>query len=209
MAISRHKPILIVLCAALVFMALLAVRPSVTYACSCVVPAAPLEAMEQNAAVFSGKVISIQKQTGILQSSADPVKVTFAVAASWKGVEDDTVTLTTALGSESCGFEFKEGEDYLVYARAAQDTGELTTSLCSRTTVLASAGEDLSALGPGEVPAPMAEPPKAENSVPPRNADIPDDGGTSAPYILAGLVLVVIAIGASALYLNRKKGRRK
>ncbi|MFD2875476.1 hypothetical protein ACFTAO_05035 [Paenibacillus rhizoplanae] len=43
---------LMILCALMVFMTLLTVRPQVTYACSCVVSPSPLEAMEKSAAVF-------------------------------------------------------------------------------------------------------------------------------------------------------------
>lgn len=95
----------------LIFTALLTVRPSVTYACSCVMPAEPLEALEKSTAVFVGKVVDMKEPSqGNIISSADPVKVTFEVDSSWKGVEGNQVTLTTALSSASCGFEFVEGK---------------------------------------------------------------------------------------------------
>ena len=107
---------LTILCALIVFMTLLTVRPQVTYACSCAVSASPLEAMEQSAAVFEGTVVSIKEKFKIMQSSADPVRVTFQVGARWKGEMGEKVTVTTALSGASCGFEFTKGERYIVYA---------------------------------------------------------------------------------------------
>lgn len=167
---------LMVLCALLVFMTLLTVRPQVTYACSCVVPAPPLEAMENSTAVFEGTVISIKKPSGLLQSSADPEQVTFQVGARWKGEVGEQLTLSTAQSSDSCGFEFTEGERYLVYARGEADgggekgneeSGGLTTSLCSRTAEYVHAQEDLNELGPGNGGLSPTEPP-----------DLVEGGGT-------------------------------
>lgn len=196
-----RKPVLIILCSALIFMALLIVRPSVTYACSCVMPAAPLESLEKSTAVFSGKVVSIKKRTGTVLSSADPVQVTFDIGVSWKGVEADTVTLTTALHSESCGFEFTEGESYLVYARTEKNNDKLHTGLCSRTVLLASAGADLNELGPGISTVTPTEPPRAEAYVLPQIS--------SFPYVFIWGSLVVLAVLLVVfLYQNRNKRRR-
>lgn len=86
-AIKRIPGVLLmILCVLLVSMTLLTVRPQVTYACSCVIPAPPLEALEDSAAVFEGTVISVTKPSGIMQSSADPMQVTFQVGARWKGI---------------------------------------------------------------------------------------------------------------------------
>lgn len=145
-----RSPLMMFLSITLIFMALLTVRPSVTYACSCVVPAEPLEALESSSAVFTGKVVDKKEPKGTIISSADPVKVTFEVDSSWKGIKGNKVTLSTALSSASCGFEFVEGESYIVYAYAndEDDSGKLEASLCSRTKLLASASEDLKELGP-------------------------------------------------------------
>lgn len=145
---------LMVLCALIVFMTLLTVRPQVTYACSCAVPASPLEAMEQSAAVFEGTVVSIKEKFKIMQSSADPVQATFQVGARWKGEVGEKVTVTTALSGASCGFEFTKGERYIVYAGGEEAAGEggtakLTVSLCSRTALFSGAEEDLNELGAG------------------------------------------------------------
>jgi len=55
----------------------------------------------------------------------------------------------TSRDSTSCGFEFTSNE-YLVYANKYD--GELRASLCSRTTLLSLAQDDLNELGIGEKP---------------------------------------------------------
>ncbi|MNO64750.1 hypothetical protein D3C76_554870 [compost metagenome] len=221
---NLRSPLLIILSILLIFMALLTVRPSVTYACSCVVPAEPLEALEQNSAVFVGKVVDIKETKGTIISSADPVKVTFNVDSSWKGVEGNKVTLTTALSSASCGFEFVEGESYIVYANAngEENSGKLVASLCSRTKLLASASEDLKELGPSiSAETPTASPevtsnhsPKSENG----NNEATDVAGTPATGSdsvslvnvgISGIIIVLIAIVGAVLYRRRVGGTRK
>ncbi|MFC6653047.1 hypothetical protein [Paenibacillus rhizoplanae] len=100
---------LMILCALMVFMTLLTVRPQVTYACSCVVSPSPLEAMEKSAAVFEGTVVSIKEKFKIMQSSADPVRVTFQVGARWKGEMGEKVTVTTALSGRAAGSSSPRG----------------------------------------------------------------------------------------------------
>jgi hypothetical protein len=50
----------------------------------------------------------------------------------------------TAFGD--CGYNFQEGETYLVYADSDEDSNVLSTSSCSRTRRLSDAGEDLTYL---------------------------------------------------------------
>ncbi|MEK3673750.1 hypothetical protein [Paenibacillus sp. FSL R10-2771] len=220
-AIKRIRGVLLMfLCALLVFMTLLTVRPQVTYACSCVIPAPPLEALEDSAAVFEGTVISVAKPSGIIQSSADPMQVTFQVGARWKGDLGNQVTVSTAQSGDSCGFEFAEGERYMVYARGAEADGnlakgneeqsELTTSLCSRTALYADAQEDLNELGPGTGGgSPTAPPETAEGDAP----SVPvDNHSATAPWLLyvgagAGMV-ILIALGLTWQRRQSNKSRK-
>ena len=112
------------------------------YACSCEYPSSPDDALKNSDAVFSGKVLSLQEtNTGYMKSSADPVVVTFEVDDVWKGPQTKTITVSTAASSASCGYEFQEGEKYIVYANGQESS--LSTGLCSRTTLFANADEDL------------------------------------------------------------------
>ena len=129
---------------------LLVVNTTIVSACSCILPAPPKESLEQSTAVFAGKVVDIDVPSGIVLSTADPVKVTFGVSKIWKGPDYKTLVLTTARSGGSCGYSFKENEDYIVYAYGEED--KLTTGICSRTKLLANAQEDLQELVEGNLP---------------------------------------------------------
>ncbi|MEK3713086.1 hypothetical protein [Paenibacillus sp. FSL R7-0333] len=220
---------LMVLCALIVFMTLLTVRPQVTYACSCAVPASPLEAMEQSAAVFEGTVVSIKEKFKIMQSSADPVQATFQVGARWKGEVGEKVTVTTALSGASCGFEFTKGERYIVYAGGEEAAGEggtakLTVSLCSRTALFSGAEEDLNELGAGmsggspTEPPGIADDPGAVSGNNPTSANPPvsennstsEPKTTSAPWLpYAGAGAGIVVLGAAAVILLRRQSNSR
>jgi hypothetical protein len=100
--------------------------------------------LQQNKAVFSGKVIAVKKPF-VIRSSADPVKVTFEVYQVWKGDVGKKVSLHTGMSGASCGFDFIENQEYLVYANG--EMANLKASLCSRTQVFQTASEDVVALG--------------------------------------------------------------
>jgi len=73
------------------------------------------------------------------------IAVTFTVSQSWKGVSSRRVTIVTGRGGGDCGFEFKSGVDYLVYAYEPGGDG-CQTNICTRTKELAHAAEDLAFL---------------------------------------------------------------
>lgn len=219
-----RSPLMMFLSITLIFIALLTVRPSVTYACSCVVPAEPLEALKSNSAVFTGKVVDKKEPKGTIISSADSVKVTFEVDSSWKGVKGNKVTLSTALSSASCGFEFVEGESYIVYAYAndEDDSGKLEASLCSRTKLLASASEDLKELGPSISAGTPTASPEVTSNPSPKSADgnnestdvagKPAADSDSFPLVnvgISGVIIVLIAIVGAVIYRRRDGGTRK
>jgi len=155
--------------------------PDQTFACSCIPPSPPLESLAGSDAVFAGKVVRIEKEDGIIISSADPVKVVFAVSQVWKGEEKAEIDLTTARDSASCGYDFIVGVEYLVYANNSE-TG-LTTGLCSRTMSLSMADEDLAALGEGVFPPPA--PQTSSSSLP---------WGLAVGAVVIGLALLVALI---------------
>jgi hypothetical protein len=117
------------------------------FACSCLQPAPPLKALAESDAVFSGTVVSLSEPM-LPTSSADLMSVEFDVAQVWKGDISQKEEIHTALSSASCGFNFEAGRDYIVYAN--EYGGRLQASLCSRTSLLSDAQEDLQALGAGK-----------------------------------------------------------
>jgi preprotein translocase subunit SecG len=124
-------------------------------ACSCMQPEPPLSSLDQSTAVFSGKVTEIKNAFTFesligIGSSRDPKEVTIEVSKVWKGSDYKTIIIETAMSSASCGYPFKVGEEYVVYAYGEE--GKLTASLCSRTRLLRDADVDFAELGEGKVP---------------------------------------------------------
>lgn len=121
-------------------------------ACSCAENPGVEVALEQSDVVFSGKVgnvIEKKQANGFLSKS-----VLFDVIHNWKGVENTQIIIATGLGGGDCGFYFIEGEEYLVYAYESTMYGSetLEANICSRTSKLSLAQEDLTVLGEGELP---------------------------------------------------------
>ena len=116
-------------------------------ACTCAPVGAAAEELERAAAVFSGKVVEIKrhKQSGDLFAE---VEVVFRVERAWKGADGRTVSVFTSSHSAACGYGFRTGRTYLVYAHGGAD-GRLSAGICSRTKRLKDAREDLNALGAG------------------------------------------------------------
>ena len=126
------------------------VPPTAVYACSCIPPGPTGEELERVTAVFAGKVTQIEEPEGLFISSADPVQITFQVSEVWKGSVNSTQLARTPLDSASCGNAFMMEQEYLVYASGSK--ADLEVWLCSRTTPIATAADDLLALGIGEIP---------------------------------------------------------
>lgn len=121
-------------------------------ACSCVENPSAEIALQKSDAVFSGKVIDVREKRQ--PNGYRPKSVHFEVIDTWKGVEETQIIIATGLDDGDCGFDFKEEQEYLVYANESTMYGDksLVAIICSRTTELSLAQEDLSILGEGEQP---------------------------------------------------------
>lgn len=151
--------------------------PAPARACSCMRPPPPRDAADAATAVFQGKVTALQVDQPEGAYLAFHV-YTLEVERVWKGDVVDTLTVRTADNSAACGRPFEVGESYLVYAKDVE--GQLSDNLCSRTSKLADASEDLDALGPaiGEPDAPAAP---ARPEPPPVEPDPDASAGGDAP----------------------------
>jgi hypothetical protein len=145
--------------ALLVVVGLVVLLPDCASACSCAsLPGSQQQITEQelskSVAVFSGRVVQIDRPPLPLDSSIAPVTITFRVSESWKGSERETLEVKTPVSEVSCGYTFRSGESYLVYAKEASIVEEegLEVLLCSETKPLSEASADLEALGDGERP---------------------------------------------------------
>src|SRR5262249_10049444 len=70
-------------------------------------------------------------------------RIRFDVAEAFRGVSGATVDVLTGLGGGDCGYPFRVGERYLVYAQASTDGSTLDTGICTRTRPIGDAAEDL------------------------------------------------------------------
>nr|WP_236838635.1 hypothetical protein [Caldalkalibacillus salinus] len=165
--------------------------PHTSYACSCAEPLPVNEEMERSAAVFSGKTVDMfdKNENSSTLSSADPIAVKFEVEESWKGVNQSQVIVYTVRESASCGFEFELDQQYLVYAQ--ERDGELDVSLCSRTTHLSNAQEDIDELGQGDKPTEQV------------SIDLEDEGSTQ--YQSASIVVFIAVLILVGAYMTRRK----
>lgn len=149
--------------------------------CSCR-PSTPGELFKDATTVFVGTPISRSTTSG------GEYAFTFRVHKTWKGVMQPRVVVVTSNNAGTCGFPFKLGEQYLVYA---YEPGQapLRTGLCSGTASLSSAEPLLELLGPPTVT--FVEAP----------------GPSFLWLIVAGLVGAVVGGAVMAWWLSRRKSR--
>jgi 5-hydroxyisourate hydrolase-like protein (transthyretin family) len=126
---------------ALMLPALLAREAS---ACSCAGGRAPCQEYWQADAVFVGEVVGESKFTvneGSRQHTQRLVRL--AVEQPLRGIEAAEVEVATGWGGGDCGYQFRRGVRYVVYADRDEKGGRLYTGTCTRTRPLAEADEDL------------------------------------------------------------------
>lgn len=93
------------------------------------------------AAIFSGRVVEISPARR--DASGFPWRtVRFQVLEGLAGIDGDAAEVMTGLGGGDCGYGFKVGESYVVYAFRAK-SGELTTSICTATKPLSEGEADV------------------------------------------------------------------
>ena len=123
----------------------LASFPGQSHACSCAYPYTPSEALERSAAVFAGKVVSIEG-SAVNRTGMYPTTVEFEVSTVWKGPGHRTMRMRTPGINNSCHFPFQEGVEYLVYSLNGSNV-----NWCSPVRPLSEAAGDLAVLGEGQV----------------------------------------------------------
>jgi hypothetical protein len=143
----------------------LSVMGSPAFGCSCVQPPPGLNTAQQLAewaakskeAIFEGKVNSVELRWKLVEAlpgnlvAADieqeppEMEVSFEVLRSYRGAQDKHVKVRTGLGGGDCGFDFETNKKYLVFAYK-DDSGELSTSICSSTALLEESQSNLAYL---------------------------------------------------------------
>jgi hypothetical protein len=132
-------------------------EPRPAFACSCAGLATPLEAVKHADSVFVGRVVgggaNLDQSDRTELPPLSQVRYTFDIISTLKGSHTPQITVLTGSGGGDCGVEFRIGSVWVVYGRSYDDN-TYYTSICTRTSPLSYAGEDLRALGPGNPPLP-------------------------------------------------------
>lgn len=115
------------------------------FACSCMGERAPCEAYWESDAIFVGTVTGVEVvkvfETGV--SFYEQRLVRFAVAETLRGPGTPEAEVVTGMGGGDCGYPFRQGVAYVVYASRSKQDGRLHTGICNRTRTLERAGNDL------------------------------------------------------------------
>jgi hypothetical protein len=117
--------------------------PARAFACSCMTAASPCSAIGAPGAIFIGTPVAVEPAVGPLRTNR--LRFRFTVERSIQGVATRTVNVETAADSAACGYPFKTGVSYLVYAHVS-DAGSYSATICSRTGTLESRRDDLELL---------------------------------------------------------------
>jgi 5-hydroxyisourate hydrolase-like protein (transthyretin family) len=116
-------------------------------ACSCAGTGAPCAAFGSASAVFVGTVTDARERKFEAKNKDDidwtPVVFKFSVSQAFSGVEGAEAEVATGRGGGDCGYGFRKGETYLVYAFTGRDGKTLATGICMRTRPVSEASEDL------------------------------------------------------------------
>ncbi len=119
-------------------------------ACSCMETSSVCNAFGDAKAVFIGKVVegsSVEFMSDMLNAGTRDLTFTFKVRRGFIGAKaGQTVVIHTGFGFGDCGFPFKKNEEYIVYAYQSEDNQVLSTGVCTRTTHISRADEDISGL---------------------------------------------------------------
>ena len=121
---------------------LLMVLSSDVNACSCASGGRPCHDYWKATAVFTGTVIYSSTTTSKRGDYYVPGRlVRFNIDQPFRGVTGKEVEVRTGLGDSDCGYNFRLGGQYLVYAYGDKD--KLATGICSRTRPVSEAADDL------------------------------------------------------------------
>ncbi len=137
-------------CAALFALAALLVTPRAARACTCIADVPLCQSFWQTDAVFTGEVLSFEPANPDQPFSRRVARI--RIERTWRGAVEGVVDVITGAGGGDCGYSFRAGIKYVVYAHRARD-GSWTTSICSPTKPLEHAAGDLQYFKEMEAPA--------------------------------------------------------
>lgn len=123
-------------------------HPGEVHACSCLRAPDAKAALDAADQVVVGRVAEVTRaDSGAPRSpgAIPELRVKLDIERSYKGTNAASLEVFTASNSAACGYPFKRGERYLVYAYTRED-GKVAVSLCSRTESADQAAADIAVL---------------------------------------------------------------
>ena len=188
----------------IILILLLPVVSHVVYSCSCITADTKVYFDDANL-VFTGQVSGIRRPYFSMDSS-DPIKVTFKVNKVYKGLNEkgikmDEIVVETAKEEASCGYNFEEDNEYLVYAN--DDSGVWQTGLCSGTKSLDDAQNEILGLE-NTIGEKIFESPNNTQEQPLTNLGL-SELTVLAILLLVVAILIIVEIHISKWIKNRKK----
>ena len=143
----------------------LATNQVTALASTCWARQTPCEESQMADAIFAGRVVVANQQNWRerielnryppfihLYDLGDRHFSTFEVTRVWKGDVTAITYVIHPLAQPVVGYSFRQGEEYIVYAKKFY--GGFSTTACYRNNLLSVAGEDLMAFGAGKPPIP-------------------------------------------------------
>lgn len=122
---------------------------SIASACSCIYLENTEDKLENAAYVFTGKISNIQV-TGLDKELQETQEATITVMQYWKPtIFPESVNLKVYAPIDTganCGYNFVEGEEYLIYAHLDTQTGKLSTNSCMGSMLLEQAKNEINDL---------------------------------------------------------------
>jgi hypothetical protein len=111
--------------------------PAGAEACTCDPgPNPPCRAAWYADAVFTATVLDVIDLPQPVAQAFQPRLARLRLQESFSGDFPAEIDVATGRGGGDCGYPFSKGREYLVYAHRNPVTGRLTTSICSRTTLM-------------------------------------------------------------------------
>lgn len=134
---TRRQQLLL---SSLIWLMVLSLSATYAEACTCRLdPNPPCRAAGLSDVIFDAEVLRAEK----IEPDTDHYlrrRFTMKVRKTYKGLLGDAVYVYTGVGDSDCGYRFRVGNRYLIYADAYD--GRLTTGICTRTRKIADADED-------------------------------------------------------------------
>lgn len=137
----------------LVFVVFLAAHPC--HACTCIAGTPLAEDVEKADRIFVATASSspLDRLVGWLSVWRDTMlrgeskrTIRFHVSETLRGPHTKSVAVRTGWGDADCGYPFIPGRQYVVWSHRHTQTGELMTSICTRTTEYSPGSAELQVL---------------------------------------------------------------